>query len=469
MSNKVKTNFKRGTQTVMGLERASSIADIRALEKQENAVIADMIANGYEDPRLNKGHSRCLMGQNPAGQTVRRYITHWGYGGPEPTANQVKDKQTSDEWVQELKAQIVQHGGLKLVPLKSESNEIVNGHTRKRCLSEVIADPKTKAKLNRLKEHGYKMPWATVTDTYVLDQDGRPASNTSKRESNALDFLSRVWANPPKENDEYNRESVKTQIDMFYAKDPHCLGMNPTGGLLYNEKDPDNEETRTVYDNVMDYVYKKESWTDKAQRTLIQRDLHKDRSVCKDIFAAEINEEAAVRGWPSGLVTMDPKNKNQKKSIKQIGDWTSACGRVLYADLATIGKHLLGKIGMYLDQRLRDFTLNKLDAVKLVMRVSGTKTTVEGLNAARKKYLKDNPEKLNREFATWNRAMDEILATMPPGDPARDKIQKYPYIEEVSFVEQLLREGTSAKDPGLYVKWDEKLERFRNQATGDLI
>ena len=65
--------------------------------------------------------------------------------------------------------------------------------------------------------------------------------------------------------------------------------------------------------------------------------------------------------------------------------------------------------------------------------------------------------------------MDEILATMPPGDPARDKIQKYPYIEEVSFVEQLLREGTSAKDPGLYVKWDEKLERFRNQATGDLI
>jgi hypothetical protein len=431
-----------------------------------------MIAEGYEDPMEDKGHRRCLIGEDPKGRTVRRFILGWGYGGTPPVPGQVKEKQTNDDWIADLKPRIIQNGGFKYIPFKDESNVIVNGHSRSRCHGEIIADPTSKIKLTKLKKHDYQMPWATVTDVYVLDEKGCPVQDLNAKGASAHNFVSKIQANPPKENDDYSREGVITQIDMLYRLDNQVMGLNPTGELLYDENDPENEEIRQVFDTIVDYVYKKESWTDKGQRTLIQQQLHKDHSVCKDIGAAEINEEAAVRGWPSGLVPLDPKKKNQKKSLKQIGDWISPDGKVLYVHLGTVGKHLQGKVGVYLDERKRAFTLNKLDAVKMVMSVSRPKTTIEGLNTSRVSYIKDTngPQQLNQDYAAYNRFVDEIKAALPANSPIAEKLQKYPYIEEITFVEQLLREDENVpKDPGLIVKWDEKLERFRNQANNELI
>ena len=111
MSNQVKTNIERGAQTLMGLERASSMMDIKKLERQEAAVIADMVSKGFKNPMEDEGHKRCLMSTDPEGRLLRRFITKLTFGGKPPVPGQVKEKQTNDDWINEsLKPAILQHG-----------------------------------------------------------------------------------------------------------------------------------------------------------------------------------------------------------------------------------------------------------------------------------------------------------------------------------------------------------------------
>jgi hypothetical protein len=471
MSNKVKTNIERGAQTLMGLERASSMMDIKKLERQEAAVIADMVSKGFDNPMEDEGHRRCLMSTDPQGRLLRRFITKLTFGGKPPVAGQVKEKQTNDDWINEsLKPAVLQHGGLRLVPFKDQSNVIVNGHGRARTISEIKADAKTKALLTEMKEYDYEMPWATVTNVYVLDEDGNPV-NVSPEASAAYNFVSKVRANPPKENDDYSREAAITQVDMLYKLDNHCMGMNPTGNFLYDEKDPDNETTRAIFDNIMDELYAKKEFTDKGQRTRIMKELHKDHSVVKDIGPAEVNQAAAIRGWPNGLRPIPTESKNKTPKIKKIGEWVSADGKVLYADFATAGIHLKNKVRRYLTDRRMDETLNDIEEVKLIITVSGNETTLEGLNKARKTYLtsKDGPEKMNRESATERKLIENIEAALPPDSEYRGRLQKMPPITEVTFVEQLLPEGTVAKDPGMNATWDAERERFVNDDKKGLV
>jgi len=457
--------------------RATTANQVQRLMDIEQRVIADMVANGYENPLTDKGHRACLIGEDPSGRTVRRFITEWGFGS-DPRAGQVKEKQTNDEWVQELKERILQHGGLKFVPFKDQSNVIANGHTRKRCYREIVADLQQKEKLHRLKDYDYQMPWATITDTYVLDNSGKPVKNIDPSTSKALDLVSKIQANPPKENDDYTREGVITQIDMIFRMDNHCVGLNPSGGLLYDQHNPNDKDIRATFDAVMDYVYKKQSWTDKAQRTMIQKQLHKDHSCSKDIFPADINEEAVIRGWTSGLKAVSPTSKSKKKAtLKTIGDWCSEDGRVLYASLGTAGTHLTARIDAYLNRRLRELSLNEIDRIKLVMYVNGSKTTVRSLMKARKDYIKQGggkavvgPEKLNREYAAYNRHQEKLISSLPECDELRNQVQKYPYIEEITFVNQLMPDSaSSATDPGLHVRWNKEAERFFVISTGETI
>ena len=471
MSNQVKTNIERGAQTLMGLERASSMMDIKKLERQEAAVIADMVSKGFKNPMEDEGHKRCLMSTDPEGRLLRRFITKLTFGGKPPVPGQVKEKQTNDDWINEsLKPAILQHGGFKLVPFKDESNVIVNGHSRKRCYSEILADAKTKVKLFKLKEYDYEMPWATVTSVYVLDDDGNPV-NVSPEASAAYNFVSKVRANPPKENDQYGREAAITQVDMLYKLDNQCMGMNPTGALLYDEEDSNNEATRAIFDNIMDELYNKKEFTDKGQRTRIMKELHKDHSVVKDIGPAEVNQAAAIRGWPNGLRPIPTGSKNKTPTIKKIGEWVSADGKVLYADLATAGLHLKNKVRRYLTDRMMDGTLNDIEEVKLTITVSGNETTLEGLNKARKTWLshKDGPEKMNRESATLRKLIENIEAELDDDSEYRGKLQKMPPVTEVTFVEQLLPEGTEAKDPGMNATWDAQRERFVNDDKKGLV
>jgi len=118
-----------------------------------------------------------------------------------------------------------------------------------------------------------------------------------------------------------------------------------------------------------------------------------------------------------------------------------------------------------------DGTLNDIEEVKLTITVSGNETTLEGLNKARKTWLshKDGPEKMNRESATLRKLIENIEAELDDDSKYRGKLQKMPPVTEVTFVEQLLPEGTEAKDPGMNATWDAQRERFVNDDKEGLV